>query len=71
MKDDLKNPDYVIDVAELQKLVSSIQSLRREASATGETPDEDPDLFNIDPSRLPPAYRRSIEKYFEKLSEQP
>jgi hypothetical protein len=70
LRDDLKNPDYVIDVAELQKLVHDIQSLRRE-TATRATPDEDPDLFNIDPSRLPPAYRRSIEKYFQKLSEQP
>jgi hypothetical protein len=30
---------------------------------------ENPEITNIDPSRLPPAYRGRIEKYYEKLSE--
>ena len=28
-----------------------------------------PELMNIDPSRLPPAYRGRIQKYFQRLSE--
>jgi len=31
---------------------------------------KEPAVTYIDPARLPPAYRRRIERYFKKLSEQ-
>jgi hypothetical protein len=31
--------------------------------------EDKPEVTNIDPSRLPPAYRGRIQKYFQKLSE--
>jgi hypothetical protein len=29
-----------------------------------------PEMTSIDPSRLPPAYRGRIQKYYQKLSDQ-
>ena len=33
------------------------------------TKEDKPEVTNIDPSHLPPAYRGRIQKYFQKLSE--
>jgi hypothetical protein len=67
---DLKEPTTHVDMATVQQLLQEIQKLRREAAPTDEPRKDDPAVTNIDPSRFPPDYRRSIERYFEKLSEQ-
>ncbi|HUY33951.1 MAG TPA: hypothetical protein VMV69_14485 [Pirellulales bacterium] len=66
---DLKDDEFPLDLLVVRKLVEEIQSLRRESAAEGEKQPDAMVIQNIDPSRLPPAYRKSIEKYYQKLSE--
>lgn len=67
LKQDLKT--NVIDVGELQKLMEQLQHFSVETAEHLAKKDENPDITNIDPTRLPPAYRGRIQKYFQKLSE--
>lgn len=63
----LKSKDPV-EVEDLRKLLSELQHFSVESSdhlAKG----DDPEVTNIDPAKLPPAYRGRIQKYFQKLSE--
>jgi hypothetical protein len=70
LQEELKRTKIVIDVGIVESLLRQIQPLRREvASGTAPAPKEAKQTY-IDPSRLPPAYRKSIEQYFQKLSEQ-
>ena len=70
LQEELKRPKIVIDIRIVESLLRQIQPLRREvAPGTTPSPKEAKQTY-IDPSRLPPAYRKSIEKYFQKLSEQ-
>ncbi len=57
------------DGVTLKKLMDELRNFSVEVA---DKPDkqEHPDLTNIDPSRLPPAYRGRIEKYYQKLSDQ-
>jgi hypothetical protein len=71
MTDDLREPDFQVDALTVQELLQQIQSLRREVATKSERTTEETDLQRQDTNHFPPAYRRSIEKYFEKLSEQP
>ena len=71
LKEALKHPEKPLDVRLIQSLTEEIQRASREVAVQGaEKKDESPKTY-IDPSRLPPAYRKSIEKYFQKLSQQP
>lgn len=68
---DLKEREFPVDMATVQKLLQEIQSLRREAAAVEDDSSKDEArVTNIDPAKLPADYRESIEKYFERLSEE-
>jgi len=57
-----------IEVEDLRKLLSELQHFSIESSDHLAKRD-DPEVTNIDPAKLPPAYRGRIQKYFQKLSE--
>ena len=61
--------DRPLDVANLKKLMDELQHFSVETSDRLAKKDENAEVTNIDPTRLPPAYRGRIQKYFEKLSE--
>jgi hypothetical protein len=66
---ELKKGESPVDVENLTKLMEQLQSFSLELSAAQAKKEDKPEVTNIDPSRLPPAYRGRIEKYFQKLSE--
>jgi hypothetical protein len=59
----------VLDVQDLKKLMDQLQHFSVETSDHLAKKEDKPDVTNIDPTRLPPAYRGRIQKYFQKLSE--
>lgn len=67
---DLRRPDYRIDMATLVALLEQIQRTRTEGANQEDTAQEQP-LVNIDPADFPAPYRDAIQRYFQKLSEQP
>jgi hypothetical protein len=60
--------EEALDVGDLKKLMDELQHFSVETADLGKKEDK-PELTNIDPTRLPPAYRGRIQKYFQKLSE--
>ena len=68
LEDTLKT-DGALDVEQLRALLADLQKFSLEASAQLASKEERPELMNVDPSRLPPAYRGRIQKYFQRLSE--
>jgi len=58
-----------LDLDELKTLLADLQKFSLETSPQLASKEERPELMNIDPSRLPPAYRGRIQKYFQRLSE--
>ena len=68
LQENLK-PDAPVDVEVLKKLMTELQHYSVETSDRFAKKEDQPEVTNIDPSRLPPAYRGRIQKYFEKLSE--
>ena len=71
LKEALKHPETPLDVRLIQSLTEEIQRASRELAAQGAEKKDESQKTYIDPSRLPPAYRKSIETYFQKLSQQP
>ncbi len=69
LEQELKDPSRPLDLARLKKLMDQLRAFSIEV-ADQRNPEQKPDLTGIDPSRLPPAYRGRIEKYYQKLSEQ-
>jgi hypothetical protein len=67
LEDMLKSKDP-IEVEDLRKLLSELHHFSIESSDHLAKRD-DPEVTNIDPAKLPPAYRGRIQKYFQKLSE--
>src|SRR5207237_9552784 len=63
----LKNDN--LDVGDLKKLMDELRHFSVETSDKLAKKEENPEVTNIDPTRLPPAYRGRIQKYFQKLSE--
>ena len=63
------NPTGPLDLALLKKMMDQLRNFSIEI-ADKRDQNEKPDMTNIDPSHLPPAYRGRIEKYYQKLSEQ-
>jgi hypothetical protein len=59
-----------LDVGDLKKLMDELQRFSAEASGELAKKQDQPEVANIDPARLPPAYRGRIQKYFQRLSEQ-
>ena len=68
LEEQLKRGERPVDMQLVRELLQSIQPASRE-SVTAAKPDE-AQQTQIDPARLPPAYRKSIERYYQKLSEQ-
>jgi len=62
-------PAQAADVANLKKLMDELQRFSVEMKSQEAKKEEKVEVTNIDPARLPPAYRGRIQKYFEKLSE--
>lgn len=58
-----------LDVELLGRLLDALQATAVEVLRRPQDQVEEPAMTAVDPSRLPPAYRGRIEKYFEKLSE--
>jgi len=65
----LKANQPMPEVADLKKLMDELQRFSVEIKSDLAKKEEKVDVTNIDPARLPPAYRGRIQKYFEKLSE--
>ncbi len=57
------------DIGDLKKLLETLQHFSVETSEQLAKKDDPPNVSNIDPAHLPPAYRSRIQKYFQKLSE--
>ena len=70
MRRDLQEPEFRVNLATIQSLLRQIQGLRREVVSEESKPDRDNPLTDLNPTNLPPDYRRPIEKYFEELSKQ-
>ena len=58
-----------IEVEDLRQLMTELQHFSVETADQMERKQDKPEVTNIDPTRLPPAYRGRIQKYFQKLSE--
>lgn len=65
---ELKERGHEVDPGMLKKLMAELTQFSAEIKDPVKPPD-DPVVTNIDPARLPPAYRGRIEEYFKKLSE--
>ena len=61
--------EQAIEIEDLKRLLSELQHFSFEAADQMERRQDKPEMTNIDPTRLPPAYRGRIQKYFQKLSE--
>lgn len=68
LEKELKEKGHEVDIDTLKKLMAQLQDFSAEVKDPTKKSDE-PMVTNIDPNRLPPAYRGRIEKYFRKLSE--
>jgi hypothetical protein len=70
LEQELTKVDLKVDPQKLRKLLEEIEQFRVEASQRSLAKKDDPRLEHVDPSKLPPAYRDRIQKYFQKLAEQ-
>jgi HEPN domain-containing protein len=57
------------EVEDLRKLIAELQHFSVETSDQMAKREDKPEVTNIDPTKLPPAYRGRIQKYFQRLSE--
>lgn len=69
-QDVLRDDAKPIDTIALKKLMDEIKNFSVEIADAGQEKPEHAEMTHIDPSKLPPAYRGRIERYFKKLSEQ-
>ena len=67
--DQMLKADTPLDVEQLKKLAQQLEHFSVETSEQLARKADQPQVNNIDPARLPPAYRGRIQKYFQKLSE--
>ena len=71
LRKELKEPQTPLTREALDSLRRNIQMLSQEKlTRENQRTDERP-ATNLDGSRLPPEYRDAVQRYFEKLSEQP
>ncbi len=63
------NREKPLEVANLKQLMDELEHFSAETADRIPDKDKQAELTNIDPSKLPPAYRGRIQKYFQKLSE--
>jgi hypothetical protein len=67
--DEALKPENPVDVEILKKLITELQHFSVETADKLARKEDKPEVTNIDPARLPPAYRGRIQKYFQRLSE--
>ncbi|MBM3998037.1 MAG: hypothetical protein FJ297_00600 [Planctomycetes bacterium] len=65
---DLNEPRDPVDNETIRALVAELDALRRESAAMGTERREPKERSQVDRARIPPEYRRAIERYFERLS---
>jgi hypothetical protein len=58
-----------LDAEDLRQLINELQHFSVETADQMSKREDKPEVTNIDPTRLPPAYRGRIQKYFQRLSE--
>jgi hypothetical protein len=61
--------DKTLDLEDLRKLISELQHFSVETADQMARREDKPEVTNMDPTKLPPAYRGRIQKYFQGLSE--
>ena len=71
LDEQLQDPTSPVDMRTLQQLRERIQTLQQDLVMQPDIPDEPGTSLQMDPGRFAPAYRESIQKYFEVLSEKP
>ncbi len=69
LEKELKKGESSMDAANIRKLMDELQNFSLELKNRSAKKEDEPDVTNIDSSKLPAAYRGRIEKYFQKLSE--
>ena len=67
--EDALTTEKPVDVELLKKLTAELEHFSVETADSLARKEDNPQVTNIDPSKLPPAYRGRIQKYFERLSE--
>jgi cytochrome c556 len=58
-----------LEAEDLKELINELQHFSVETADQMSKREDKPEVTNIDPTRLPPAYRGRIQKYFQRLSE--
>ncbi len=67
--DQMLKAEQPIEVEDLRRLINELQHFSVETADQMSKREDKPEVTNIDPTRLPPAYRGRIQKYFQRLSE--
>lgn len=67
LREMLKNREE-LDPGMIEMLLSKLDNITVEVVELRQDEKDDPDAVYIDPTKLPPAYRARIQKYFEMLS---
>jgi hypothetical protein len=67
--DEMLKGEQPLDIGDLKALLDQLKRFSTETSVKLAKKDDQPQVGNIDPAKLPPAYRGRIQKYFQKLSE--
>ena len=69
--DKMLKDEKPVEIGDLKMLLNQLQHLSSETAERLTKNEDQPAVLNIDPSKLPPAYRSRIQKYFQQLSEKP
>jgi hypothetical protein len=67
--DKMSKGEKPVEIEDLRQLISQLQHFSAETADQMSRKEDKPEVTNIDPARLPPAYRGRIQKYFQRLSE--
>ena len=67
--EELLKAEQGLEPGDLRKIADALQHFSAETHQELARKDDEPQVNNIDPANLPPAYRSRIQKYFQKLSE--
>jgi hypothetical protein len=67
--DQMLRTEKPLDADELKALINELQHFSVETADQMSKREDKPEVTNIDPTKLPPAYRGRITKYFQRLSE--
>ena len=67
--DQMLKTEKPLDADDLRSLINELQHFSVETADQMSRKEDKPEVTNIDPTKLPPAYRGRITKYFQRLSE--